>query len=549
MFIFNSFLAYCKRNTLAYLTGILAVSFIGIFFFYPLLIILIRSFCHSDNISVLVNSFNNCHFDAFSNIIQNSYYQQRLVFTLYQAFLSTLLTLILALPNAFLFAFFDFKAKRLLRSLFTIPFVMPTVVASIGFLALLGPRGVWNLQNTLIIILLAHVFYNYVLVVRIVSASLEHLAPQFIEAAAVLGASAKQRFFRITLPLAYPAILAATSLVFIFSFTSFGIILILAPEIKFATLEVEIYRLSKSLQLDKAAVIVLLQLVVASIFTGIYTLLQKRLATQMVIIPHLKKANGIWKFFIGVNVFMATCLILAPLLALSIKAFWIEGKLSLKSLSYLLEAQHSIGFIGVIPALFNSLWFAAMTTIFATVIGFIFAYSIVKVNWFWLDNISLLPLASSSVTLGFGYLLSFPQLIGSVWSILLAHCLISFPFVVRSLLPAMRALPQQLTDTARTLGARPLKIIFQIEFPLLIPAFITAASFAFTISLGEFGASLVLSRPEYATLPVAIFDRFSKPGINNYSSALVLSVLLMIVTVSAILIIEYSGKSKSRSFG
>ena len=532
-----------RDNLLANLLGILAIGFLGIFFFYPLLIILLFSFCSADNIFTLTY-INSCRFDAVTSIFQNTYYHQRLWFTVYQASLSTLLTLLLALPSAFLFALFDFKAKRLLRSLFTIPFVMPTVVAGIGFLTLLGPRGIlaWNLQNSLVIILIAHVFYNYILVVRIVSAYLENTAPQFVEAAASLGASPLQRFVTVLLPITTPAILASASLIFIFCFTSFGIVLILAPEVRFTTLEVEIYRLgAKSLQLDKAAVLVLLQLLVVGVFTWFYTFLQKRLAIPVDRTPSLKKPKSIWILLIAINMLVAICLTLTPLLTLWIKTFWVEGKLTFKNFNDLFKASTSIGFIGLGPALLNSLRFATLTTIFSTLIGFAITYSIIRARWHWLDNLSLLPLITSSVTLGFGYLLAFPSLASSAWGIVLTHTLLASPFVVRSLLPAMRALPEQLLEAARVLGANPLKIIFQVELPLLTPAFIAAASFAFIVSLGEFGASLILLRPEYATLPVAIFDRISKPGVSNYNSALALAIVLMVIATLVILLIEYIG--------
>ncbi len=545
-------MAALRDTTFAYLLGLIAIGFLGVFFFYPLLTILVRSLCDLDNPILLFTNIYTCHFDSFADIFRNNYYHQRLWFTVYQAVLSTLLTLLFALPSAFCFAFFDFRGKRLLRSLFTIPFVIPTVVAGMGFLVLLGPRSLltWDLRNSLAIILLAHIFYNYILVVRIVSAYLENMASQFIEVAAILGASAKQRFLKVILPLSAPAVLASASLGFIFCFTSFGVILILAPETRFATLEVEIYRLgAKSLQLDKAAVLVLLQILVVGVLTWLYTFLQKRLAVQVGKTPSLKKVEGLWIFLVMVNMLIAACLTLAPLLTLWIKAFWVEGKLSLRNFYYLLEETNSIGFIGLGPALFNSLRFAVLATACSILVGFAFAYSIVRVKWDWLDNLSLFPLITSSVTLGLGYLLAFPSLASSIWGIVLAHSLLAFPFVVRSLLPTMRALQEQLLEAAKVLGANPLRIIFQIELPLLTPAFIAAASFAFTVSLGEFGASLVLLRPEYATLPVAIFDRLSKPGVSNYGAALALAVILMALTTLVILLIEHFGKFKLKGLG
>lgn len=523
------------RSWLTRLCGLIALAFLALFLFYPLVVILLRS---------LTN------WDAVLGALTNPFYRERLGFTAYQALLSTALTVLIGLPSALLFARFNFVGKKLLRSAFTIPFVMPTVVAGIGFLALFGPRGLVgvDLRDSLTLILLAHVFYNYAIVVRIVGSYLEAASPRLREAAQMLGASPLRTLWRVTLPVAAPAIFAAATLVFIFCFTSFGVIVILAPSPSFATLEVEIYRLTaRLLRLEQAAVLVLAQLVVISLFTWIYTRMQARLAVPMggggIALP---RPTGAWRVLLWGNLIGAALLILAPLGALVYQAFWPEGGgwPSARNVRFLLEARPSVGFAGVGQALGNSLRFAGSSLLLSLVVGFAFAYAVVRGGWRWLDTLSLLPLATSAVTLGFGYLIAFPALRASPWGLVLAHTLIAFPFVTRSLLPALRGLPPNLIRAAQVLGARPLSILRRVELPLLLPAFVTAASFAFAVSMGEFGASLVLSRPEYATLPVAIFDRLGRPGAANYGSALVLASLLMVVTGAVMLILERFGEGE-----
>ncbi len=516
---------------LSLIAGIIASAFLALFLFYPLGVILSRS----------AGSLN-----LISDVLSNPYYRERLIFTTYQALLSTFLTVLLALPSALLFARFDFRGKRLLRSAFTIPFVMPTVVAAIGFLTLLGPRGLLNvdLRDTLAIILLAHVFYNYAVVVRIVGAYLEAAGPRLRQASAMLGASPLRTLWRVTLPLALPAVLAAATLVFIFCFTSFGVILILAPEPRFGTLEVEVYRLTaRLLQLDSAAVLVLVQLLVISVFTWFYTRMQARLAVSLGGSPNLSRPTRLWRWLLALNMLIAVMLILSPLLALTFSAFWRDG-LSLQNFTALSEATRSVGFAGAGRAIFNSLRFAFLSMFLSLIVGFAFAYAIVRGGWRILDSLSLLPLATSAVTLGFGYLLAFPGLSVGFWGIVLAHTLIAFPFVVRSVLPALRALPPNLLHAARMLGSSPLTILRRVELPLLIPSLIAAASFAFAVSMGEFGATLVLQRPEYATIPVAIFDRLGRPGAANYGAALALSVILMLVTGAVMVLLERFGQSE-----
>jgi thiamine transport system permease protein len=505
---------------LAHLCGIVSIVFLGLFFFYPLGVILFRGLQHLN-----------------TDVLTNPYYLQRLLFTFFQALLSTLLTTLVALPAAFLFSRYTFWGKGFLKVAFTLPFVLPSVVAGIGFLALFGPRGMMgiNISGTLTIILLAHVFYNYALVVRIVSGYMQGFGKRSSEAAAMLGATAWQIFTRVTLPLAWPAILASALLVFIFCFGSFGVIMILAPEPRFATLEVEIYRLlSRLLDIESAALLTLVQLLCVGIFTVIYTRLQARLSVRYMQRIPLEKPKGGIRIFLWGNILVAVLLIVLPLLALSIQAF----SSGLSHFRFLTESQPTIGFTGLWPALRNSLGFALSSTLVSLLLGFAFAYSVVRGNWRWLDSLSLLPLATSPITLGFGYLLTYPVLSSNRWGVLLAHTLLAFPFVARSILPSLQSMPRSILEAGKVFGASSFGVLKRIELPLLRKALLTAATFAFAISLGEFGATLVLQNPDYATLPIAIFDRLSRPGPSNYGAAMALSFILMMVAFGVMLILE-----------
>ena len=519
-------------NRLGYLFAIVASSFLLVFLVYPLGLILSRSF----------DSWQTA-----SYVLTNPYYLERLKFSFYQALISTILTVALALPSAVYFARYKFIGKRLIKTIFTIPFVMPTVVAAIGFLALVGPKGItsFNLKNSFIIILIAHVFYNYALVLRIVSSYLESLGNEIYQAADILGASQFRKFWQISLPLAMPAIIAAATLTFIFCFTSFGVIVILAPKPEFATLEVEIYRLGSSLlELEAASVLALVQLIVITIASFFYTRLQAKSSLQhrqnRTVASKPGKINKLFLFF---HFGLAAVIILSPLLALSYKTFF-NPEFSLDNFRYLLNAKKTISFPGAFAAIKNSLEFAILSTALSLFIGFAFAYAVVRGKWKFLDSASLLPLATSSVTLGFGYLIAFPSLRSSIWGLVLAHTVISFPLVSRSILPALRSLPDNIINSAKTLGKSNLQILWQIELPLLIPSFITAASFAFAISMGEFGASLTIISGKHATIPVAIFDRLGRPGAQNYGAALAMAFILMLLTAIIMLGLEHFGESE-----
>ena len=221
---FRSFLFTCLRSRL--FLWLPTLLFLLYFFFFPLTRILNLTF----SLSTLTNPNNLL-------ITFNS-----LLFTFYQATLSTLLTFLLGIPSAILFSRFDFRGKSLLRALTAVPFMLPTVVVAAAFNSIFGERGLFlvlsssitNYQlpfilhpSPFILILTAHVFYNTTIVIRIVGNALSRLDPKLEQAARSLGAGTFRVWKNITIPLLRPSLLAAALLVFMFDFTSFGVILLL----------------------------------------------------------------------------------------------------------------------------------------------------------------------------------------------------------------------------------------------------------------------------------------------------------------------------------
>ena len=154
----------------------------------------------------------------------------------------------------------------------------------------------------------------------------------------------------------------------------------------------------------------------------------------------------------------------------------------------------------------------------------------------------MLPLGTSAVTLGLGFIVALNRppfdLRASPILIPFAHTLVAFPFVVRSLTPSLLSIRPRLRHAAGVLGASPLQVFRFVDLPLIGRALLVAATFAFTISLGEFGATALISRPEYPTIPLMIYRFISQPGALNYGQAMALSTILMFVTGIAIILIE-----------
>ena len=368
------------------LLPLLPLLFLLLFYFYPLSSILTLSLAPQGRFDPA----------ALTRLVSSSYYVRTLWFTTWQAALSTLLTVLLGLPGAYIFARYTFPAKSLLRALLTVPFVLPTVVVAVAFTALLGPHGPLNallmgllrldsppldLQGTLAAILLAHVFYNAVLVVRMVGTQWANMDPALVEAARVMGAGRWRAFFQVTLPLLTPSIGAAALMTFIFCFTSFGVVLILGGG-HFATLEVEIYyRTVYQPNLGLAAALALVQILLTLGLMSAYTRLQARLTVPQELRPrrvtqHSPRSGREWAL-LALGLLPLLLLLLSPPLALVARSLRGGGVANYAALWA--NPRGSLFYVPPIAAVRNSLLFATATTALSLLLGLPVALTIADV--------------------------------------------------------------------------------------------------------------------------------------------------------------------------
>ncbi len=543
------------------------ILFLLLFYFYPMSSILQLSFVRGQG--GLAASF----LQAFGS----SSIRSIIWFTLWQAALSTLLTLLFGLPGAYLMARYDFKGKSLLQALAGVPFIMPTLVVAAAFNALLGPGGWINLglmawlhlsqppiqfTNTLIAILVAHVFYNTTIVLRMVGDFWSRLDPRMEQASLVLGANRWQTLRRVTLPLLMPAIAAAALLVFIFDFTSFGVILVLGGP-RFSTLEVEIYNQTIGFfNLPLAAVLSIIQLLCTLGLTVLYSRLAERVSRPLSLRPRSYSQRKLlsWRsrIFAGMVITLLLALLTVPLAALALRSVTRlqanrgqEGPVTTGlTLDFYRELNvnrnNSIFYSPPTTAIATSLTYAAFTVLFSLSMGLPAAWALARRPASPLsrlfDPVLMLPLGTSAVTLGLGFIVALDKppldLRASPALVPLAHSLVAFPFVVRSLAPALISIRPRLRQAASLLGANPLQVARAIDLPLIGRALLVAAIFAFTISMGEFGATALISRPEFPTVPIAIYRFISQPGDINYGQGLALSTILMVVCAGGMIFIE-----------
>ncbi|MET8680814.1 iron ABC transporter permease [Streptomyces sp. NPDC004647] len=533
----------------------LPVAFFGLFFAYPVAAIVSRG----------LRVGGRWQFGRIGEVLSDPDLLQVLWFTVWQAAASTALTLAIALPGAYVFARFDFPGKELLRAVVVVPFVLPTVVVGSAFLALLGRGGMldelwgFRLDTTVWAILLAHVFFNYAVVVRTVGGLWAQLDPRQEEAARVLGAGRFAAWRRVTLPALGPAVAAAGLMVFLFTFTSFGAVQILGGP-RYATLEVEIYRqTAQLLELPTAAVLTLVQFAAVAGVLALHAWTVRRRETALALVDARSTARrprgtGQWALLGGVLAVIALLIVL-PLGVLVERSLAAPGGYGLTFYRALESAAASGGTFVVAPlqAVWNSLQYAVVATVMALVVGGLAAAALTRrsagsaggdrgrlIRGF--DVLLMLPLGTSAVTVGFGFLITLdepPLDLRDSWLLVpLAQALVGVPFVVRIMLPVLRAVDDRLREAAAVLGASPLRAWREVDLPLVRRALLVAAGFAFAVSLGEFGATVFIARPGNPTLPVAVARFLGRAGELNYGQAMALSTILMLVCAAALLALE-----------
>lgn len=475
-------------------------------------------------------------------------------FTFWQAVVSTVITLLAGMAPAYAVARFDFRGRSLLVAVLTAVFVMPTVVMGAAFLALLPD----SIDRTAWAVIGAHVVFNLAVVVRTVGVFWERLPADMEAAAAVLGASPWRVFTTITMPLLRPALFATASIVFVFTFTSFGVVRVLgAPGTR--TIEVEVWRRATQLgEIGEAAVLSILQLVVLGVALAWSSLAQRRHSRVLDIrTTALRRQARTTRERQRLRVIAAaTALVcLSPLAALAIRSFRTPSGWSTAAWTQLGRTEVRPGIrLGLDPldALRNSLENAAWATSFAVLFGAIASLAIVasRRGGRLLDVGLMLPLGTSAVTIGFGMLITFDRAPfdwrASWWLVPVGHALVATPFVVRTVVGVLRSIDPDLRAAAMTLGASPTRAWATVTVPFLWRPLAVGAALAAAVSLGEFGATSFLSRSGGETLPIAIEQLVGRTGSLLQAQGYALATMLAAATVVLVLAVDRTGQTDRR---
>ncbi|HUF98311.1 MAG TPA: iron ABC transporter permease [Ilumatobacter sp.] len=475
-------------------------------------------------------------------------------FTTWQAAASTALTVLVGLAPAWATARYEFPGRRLLLSTLTAVFVLPTVVIGAAMIAVLPA----DLERSVWAILAAHVVFNLAVVVRTVGTTWAVIPTDLEHAARTLGATPWRTFRLVTLPVLMPAIAAAASIVFLFTFTSFGVVRVLGGA-RHATLEVEVWRRATQLgDIAGASTLALLQLLALAAVVMWGSAVQRRTATTLDgHADRRTRPTGRLRWQVGSAAALCALIVAVPLLALVERSFWQGDRYSLAGWRSLGNNEIRPGLqLGIDPlgALWRSITTAAWATVFALCIGTVAVIAISTLgrrSGKVLDTGLMLPLGTSAVTIGFGMLITFDRdpvdWRSSWWLVPVGHALVATPFVVRNSMAVVRSQPIDQRHAAATLGAAPLRAWASTTLPALRRPLATGAGLAAAISLGEFGATSFLSRSGAETLPIAIDRLLGRTGRLFQAQAFALSTILAVATIVLVVAIDAGGDRARRS--
>lgn len=455
-------------------------------------------------------------------------------FSLWQGALSAVLTLVVGLLPTWILARHHVRGRRVLLAVFTVPFVLPTVVVGAAFLALLPD----SLDRSLVAILAAHVFFNVSVVVRTVLPVWQSIDDDLLDAARTLGAGPLNLARRVVWPLIRPAVMSASALVFVMCATSYGVIRILGGT-TWSTVDVEVHRRAVVLgDLSGATVLAATQ---AAVIVTALALWSRRSNEWSRIDAHLDRRPR--RGPLDAIAWTMAAVFATPMVALIAASMRSADGWSLQGWRNLFGFVESrLPTIALTDAVFHSLIYALLAALVAVPSGVALARSAVRSSNRWAASLVDLPIGVSAVAVGLGIIVTYDSdpidVRGSWWLIPIVHASVALPFVVRSTIPLLRSIPPRLGEAASTLGANPWRRWWFVELPLLRPALATAGAFSAAMSLGEFGATSFLTRRDTTTLPIVVESLLSRPGSLSVMTGSAAAVLLLVLTTTLVVLVD-----------
>lgn len=465
-------------------------------------------------------------------------------FTVSQAFFSAALACAVGFAAAYFCARKNFRGRKFLMALSSVPLCVPAIIVALSFIIFFGNNGILNsflksLLNqdeppvnfvfSMTGVIIIHGFYNFPLAMKTISQVWERLSEDEPNAALLLGASKFRIFKTITFPALLNSIAVSFLLIFLFCFFSF-IIILLFGGLALTTLEVELYKAARTkLDMNLAAKIALTEISAALILIFIYSNLQKKMRVQNENLKGIRERTAIkgfgQKVFFSFTIFIIILFLIAPLFSIFLHSTYNVNYTSIFNKFFYFKAWKNIFLSRTFwTALWTSIKIGILTALVSLIASLFFAYITVFYNRRKIYAVPYLPLAVSSVMLGFGWLLLRPN--GTELILIFAQSSLAWPFAWTQIQTALLRIPQNIINAAILLSPDKKTAFFKVIVPMCKKGIFSALAFVFAISAGDASLPIVLNIPRFNNLALLIFDYASSYRfVESSAVAVVLSLM------------------------
>ena len=491
-----------------------------------------------------------------------------LKFTLYQAFLSTLLSIVVGITLAWSLAHQqDFKGRGVLVALFSSSLVLPTLIVVFGLIGIFGRNGWINQLSVYLFdhsfgsylygltgILVAHVYLNASFASRSLLHTFESIPKEKYKLAKSLNFTIFQRFIYVEWPALRPTLLSIASTIFLLCFTSFAIVLVLGGSPAYNTLEVAIYEAVKlDFDIAMALKLALIQLGISTllvVFSSNFRTNLTNLKTSSVNIPW-REPKRIKQTQMAIISLFALFFI-SPLVVIIIDGIGADfGRIVSEALFI------KSFFTSIVLATVSSI----LTVIFAVLLSdtkrnFTLKHRLEENKFSKLLNIIVsfsgnLYLAIPSLILGLGFFLlsqryEAPLVVWSTIALLTANILMSLPFALSVLSPAMQKTAQRYDKLIFSLNLSKLQRWVYCEYPYLKSSLGYVFALSFCFSLGDLGIIALFGSDDFSTLPWYLYQLM---GSYRTSDAAGVALILLAITLSVFIVLPrlFGGKFAKRN--
>jgi len=477
-------------------------------------------------------------FHADQNFTFTSADRAALKFTLLQAALSSLLSVLLAWPLALALSRRQFRGRRLLIVALSVPFILPVIVAILGLLSVFGNSGLLNSLLSffgfpvfsiygLSGVLLAHIFFNIPLATRAFLLALERRPKELDRLADGLNLNFLIRFWILDWPIVRLIAPQIFSLIFVLCLTSFAVVLTLGGGPKATTLELAIYQSFRfELDFGRASFLAFIQLSIAAL-TCVLSIIIFGLPlnfNQSLDRPihkrYLRLGSLFWDF--GVIIVMGLFLTI-PLISVLLKG--VQN-------FYLLE-------ITIWTPIFNSITLALFSALISTILAMGFMNK-------WGEVIGTLSIAVSPLIIGAGLFLMIRNFINpfevTFWVILTVNSIMGLPFAIRIMRPASEEIISNFHRLSIAYGMTPFAWFYWVYLPRLKGALTYSMGLVAALSMGDLGVIVLFGGANFETLPLVIYQLMSAYRIDQ---AMASAVILVLISIGIFLIFDRIGKTRN----